>query len=238
LTDEGPNDAREARVLIADDHAMVRVGLRSVLEDEPDLEVVGEAKNGREALKLCQSLRPDIVLMDVRMPEVDGLAATRAIKREFPTVSVLMVTMHENPDYLLEAVKAGAAGYILKDTPSDRLVSAVRRTLNGKHPLNQELSMQLMKRLAQEPAQGAETPPQAGPRQDPSIKGLTSREIEVLRLIAQGNSNLQIADNLVISRGTAKTHVQRIIQKLGVSDRTQAAVHAIKMGLLEYRTEG
>src|SRR3712207_3943557 len=132
---EARGDGPPARVLIADDHDLVREGLLAVLEGEPDLEVVGEAKNGREALEMCRQVRPDLILMDVRMPEMDGLAATRAIKEELPTTSVVMVTMHENPDYLLEAIRAGAAGYILKDAEGERLVGAVRRTLNGESPL-------------------------------------------------------------------------------------------------------
>ncbi len=232
MTEEGPKEAREARVLIADDHAMVRLGLRSVLEYESDLEVVGEAQNGREAVEMCRRLGPDVVLMDVRMPEMDGLQATRALKREFPDVSVLMVTMHEDPDYLLEAVKAGAAGYVLKDVPGDRLVGAIRRTLNGESPLDQELSMQLMKRLAREAEREAKPPPRVEPRRDAPTEKLTPRELEVVRLMAQGKTNPQIAQSLIVSRGTAKIHVQRIIQKLGVSDRTQAAVRAIELGLI------
>jgi DNA-binding NarL/FixJ family response regulator len=121
------------RLLIADDHALVRSGLRSMLEREPGIEIVGEARNGREAVELCRSLRPDLVLMDVRMPDMDGLEATRAIKRELPETGVLMVTMHENRDYMLEATKAGAAGYVLKDAARDELVDAVRRV--GHHAL-------------------------------------------------------------------------------------------------------
>src|SRR3712207_147262 len=121
-----------ARLLIADDHDLVREGLRAVLSGEEDLEVVGEARDGHEALRMCRTLKPDLVLMDVRMPKSDGLEATRAIKEEMPKVSVVMVTMHENPDYLLEAIRAGAAGYILKDAEGERLVGAVRRTLNGR----------------------------------------------------------------------------------------------------------
>ncbi len=117
------------RLLIADDHALVRSGLRSMLEREPGIEIVGEARNGREAVELCRSLRPNLVLMDVRMPDMDGLEATRAIKRQLPEIGVLMVTMHENRDYMLEATKAGAAGYVLKDAPRDELVDAVRRVV-------------------------------------------------------------------------------------------------------------
>ena len=120
------------RLLIADDHALVRSGLRSMLQREPGIEIVGEARNGREAVKLCRSLRPDLVLMDVRMPDMDGLEATRAIKREHPETGVLMVTMHENRDYMLEATKAGAAGYVLKDAPRNELVSAVRRVADAE----------------------------------------------------------------------------------------------------------
>ena len=122
------------RLLIADDHALVRQGLRGMLEREPDIEVVGEAHNGREAVELCRALGPNLVLMDVRMPEMDGLEATRAIKHESPGIGVLMVTMHENRDYMLEAIKAGAAGYVLKDAPREELISAVQCALDSEHP--------------------------------------------------------------------------------------------------------
>lgn len=127
------------RLLIADDHALVRSGLRSMLQREPGIEIVGEARNGREAVELCRSLRPDLVLMDVRMPGMDGLEATRAIKREHPETGVLMVTMHENRDYMLEATKAGAAGYVLKDASRNELLSAVRRVL-GNEPSNSQVA--------------------------------------------------------------------------------------------------
>ncbi len=141
---------RSARLLIAEDHILVRDGLRDMLSLTPGLEVVGEASNGREAVELCRTLRPDLVLMDVRMPEMDGLQATRAIKREHPDIAVLILTMYHNPDYMLEALKVGAAGFILKDTPAPRLINAVRRTSNGESPLDQELAAQLLRRLAEE----------------------------------------------------------------------------------------
>ncbi len=222
-----------ARILIADDHDLVREGLRAVLSGEADLEVVGEATDGQEALKMCRSLKPDLVLMDVRMPKSDGLEATRAIKEEMPGVSVVMVTMHENPDYLLEAIRAGAAGYILKDAEGERLVGAVRRTLNGESPLAQELAMQLLMRMASETQEDRPPSPRADKRQESIPSGITLREVEVLRLLAQGRTNPEIAQELGISRGTVKIHVQHIIAKLGVSDRTQAAVRAIELGLLD-----
>jgi len=219
-----------ARLVIVDDHHLLRRGFRSLLASEPDLEVVGEASDGREAIELCQRLRPEFVLMDVRMPRMDGLAATREIKREHPNIVVLIMTMHENTDYLLEALDAGAAGYVLKDTPADRLISAVRRTLNGESPLNQELAARLLRSLAEE--RKREAAPKRPELRAPQLEPLTPRELEVLGLLATGQTNQRIAQTLVISKGTVKVHVERIIRKLNVSDRTQAAVRAIEMGLL------
>src|SRR5215210_8927612 len=145
---------RAARLLIADDHTLVREGLRTLLSGEDGIEVIAEANDGRQALNTCRELGPDLVLMDVRMPVMDGLEATRKIKQEMPKTSVMMVTMHENPDYLFEAVKAGAAGYVLKDASGERLLGAVRRTLDGESPLNQELAMELLGRLATESSEG------------------------------------------------------------------------------------
>jgi DNA-binding NarL/FixJ family response regulator len=226
-----------ARILVADDHDLVRDGYQRMLDREPDLEVVGEARNGREAVELCRRLSPDLVLMDVRMPEMDGIEATRTIKGELPTISVLVVTTYDNPDYLFEAVEAGAAGYVLKDSPKRQLLSAVRRTLNGESPLNQELAMQLISRFSRqarelkEPAASQPRSSDASPRE-----ALTPRELEVPGLLARGMSNPQIAQELTISRATAKTHVERIIGKLGVSDRTQAALRAIELGLVTLKT--
>src|SRR3712207_2003647 len=156
-----PDRTSPARLIIADDHDLVRDGIRAMLAREPDLEVVGEAKDGEEALELCRSLRPDLVLMDVRMPKMDGLAATREIKAEHPATVVLIVTTHESPDYLMDAVKAGAAGYVLKEAPRTQLINAIRRALCGESPINQELAMRLLRRLADEV--GSSTQPSPGP---------------------------------------------------------------------------
>jgi DNA-binding NarL/FixJ family response regulator len=262
-----------ARILIADDHALVREGLRTMLSGEDGIEVIAEANDGSQALSICRELMPDLVLMDVRMPVMDGLKATKRIKEEMPKTSVMMVTMHENPDYLFEAVKAGAAGYVLKDASGERLLSAVRRTLEGESPLNEELAMRLLKRLARErreesseggsgrtsreppgdvleevdgegkepltthPAatrSGAHKAGSGGSAQATGaaqIESLTPREVEVLKLLSQGQTNPQIAQNLLFSVSTVKAQVRSILSKLGVSDRTQAAVRAIESRL-------
>lgn len=220
-------DNGTTRLAIVDDHDLAREGLMDMLADEPDMAVIGEAANGREALTLCSRLRPDLVLMDVRMPEMDGLAATRAIKQKHPKISILMVTMHENPDYLLEALKAGASGYVLKDAAQHEIVTAVRQVRSGDSPLDPALAVRLLKRLAVD-----STVARTG-RVDPSVEALTPRELEVLGLMKLGSTNRQIAENLVISLGTAKNHVEHIISKLGVSDRTQAVVKSLELGILD-----
>ena len=230
-------EATPARILIADDHALVREGLRTMLSGEEGLEVVAEANDGQQALDLCRELEPNLVLMDVRMPVMDGLEATKRIKDEMPKTSVMMVTMHENPDYLFEAVKAGAAGYVLKDASGERLLSAVRRTLDGESPLSEELAMRLLKRLARESsvttathsgAHQAGSGEAAQSRKTEQIESLTPREADVLKLLSQGQTNPQIAQNLLFSVSTVKAQVRSILAKLGVSDRTQAAVRAIE----------
>ena len=214
--------AQAARVVIADDHELVRAGLRAMLSGQRGLEVVGEAANGREALALCRRLQPELALLDVRMPEQDGLATCRAIKQECPATSVILVTMHEQPEYLLEALKAGAAGYVLKDISQRDLVAAVQDVLRGESILNKELIIRLLGRLAGQT-----------PSQENLLPGrLSPREREVLHLLTQGQTNREIAQHLIVSVSTVKIHVEHILAKLGVSDRTQAAVRAIELGLL------
>ena len=231
----GPSSAARgapARVLLADDHEMIRRGFSLVLESQPDIEVVGEAKNGREAIEQARRLRPNLVLMDVRMPVMDGLQATRRIKAEMPDVCVLMFTSHEEPEYLLEAIEAGAAGYVLKGAPVSRLLAAVRRTVEGESPLDQEMAATLIRGLSEKAGADRHREQSATGSRRPPAEHLTRREVEVLGLMAQGRTNPQIARELVIARPTAKTHVEHIIRKLGVSDRTQAVVRAIDLGLV------
>lgn len=216
-----------ARLIVVDDHDLVRSGLKGLLSDQEDFEVVGEAANGREAVELCRQMRPDLVVMDVRMPEMDGLSATREIGRRFEDVSVLLLTTYENEDYLLEAIRAGAAGYVLKDAPESQLINAIRKVLDGEPTLNRRLATELLRRLANEVRD-------VFPMQKPADlpEPLTSRELEVLRLLALGHTNRQIAEELVISLGTVKNHVEHVRAKLGVSDRTQAVVKALEHGII------
>jgi DNA-binding NarL/FixJ family response regulator len=218
------------RVAIVDDHELARESLQNMLSDEEDIEIVGEAANGRQALLLCSRLRPDLILMDVRMPEMDGLAATKEVKQRYPQISVMMLTMHENPDYLLEALKAGAAGYVLKDAPQEEIIEAMRKVRNGESPMDAELAARLLRRLAGEGARRGGARDLDGPAQ--LVEPLTPRELEVLGLMKLGRTNRQIAGDLVISLGTAKNHVEHIIAKLGVSDRTQAVVKALELRIL------
>ena len=226
-----PDHARGlTHLAIVDDHELARESLQHMLADEPDIEVVGEAANGRQALLLCSRLRPDLILMDVRMPEMDGLAATKEVKQRYPETSVLMLTMHENPEYLLEALKAGAAGYVLKDAPQEEIIEAVRRVRNGESPMDSELAARLLRRLASEGELRRGTGASHGATD--AVEPLTPRELEVLELMKLGRTNRQIAADLVISLGTSKNHVEHIIAKLGVSDRTQAVVKALELGIL------
>jgi DNA-binding NarL/FixJ family response regulator len=231
--------ARSSRVVLADDNPLYRSALMQLLIDHSDCEVVGVAADGREAWILCQRLRPDLVLMDVQMPEMDGLAATRVIKQQLPDIAVLIVTVHEDPDYLLEAIKAGAAGFILKSATPQEIIEALYRVLSGESPLSRELSEQLLRRLVAEKQQQRSleevttfTRSPAERREASLTEPLAPREAEVLRLVACGHTNQQIAQNLFISTSTVKKYVDAVIGKLGVSDRVQAAVRAAELGLL------
>jgi NarL family two-component system response regulator LiaR len=218
-----------SRVVVADDHPLFRFALRRMLDAQSDLEVVGEASGGQEAVELCCRLRPELVLMDVRMPTMDGLEATRKVKEECPRTIVLVLTAVEEPNHLSEALKAGAAGYVLKSASIAEIIDAVRKVLTGESPLDQEVATRLLMRLAQEEVPREEEVQ----KKDESLpKSLSPREIEVLHLIARGHTNQRIARDLRISVSTVKKHLRSVISKLGVSDRTQAAVRAVELGVL------
>ncbi|MGE3269805.1 MAG: response regulator [Chloroflexota bacterium] len=211
-----------ARLLIADDHELARLGLAGALVGERGLQIVGQARDGQEAVELCQELQPDLVLMDVRMPRLDGLRATAEIARTCPHTSVIMLTMQEDPEYVLEALKVGAAGYLLKEATRPEIVGAIRQVLAGESLLNAGLVAELLQRLGQD----------RQPEPERLEHPLSEREVQVLGLLAAGKTNREIAQDLVLSVSTVKTHVEHVISKLGVADRTQAAVKATQLGII------
>jgi DNA-binding NarL/FixJ family response regulator len=212
------------RVLVADDQAMVRAGFAALLAAQPDLEVVGEAENGAEAVRLAAAEQPDVVLMDVRMPVLDGIAATRQVLADNPAARVVVLTTFDVDDYVLDAIRAGASGFLLKDSPPDDLVAAVRIVARGDALLAPSVTRRLIERLAVGPAQQPGSPS--------ALPELTQREREVLVEVARGRSNQEIAAVLVIAEQTVKTHVSRVLGKLGLRDRAQAVVAAYESGLV------
>ena len=209
------------RILIADDQALVRTGFRKILESEPDLAVVGEAADGAEAVDRCRLVHPDVVLMDIQMPRVDGLEATRRLGG---TTRVLILTTFDVDAYVYEALRAGASGFLLKDAPADQLITGVRVVARGEALLSPSITRRLIEQFARRP------PPSARPD---ALAELTERELEVLRLLARGLSNAEIAAELIVGDATVKTHVGRVLQKLGLRDRVQAVVVAYESGLVQ-----
>jgi DNA-binding NarL/FixJ family response regulator len=240
--------AREpARIVVADDHPLFRSAISQTLQAHPDLRVVAEAADGQEAVQLCRRLRPELVLMDLRMPVMDGVAATRAIRKELPDTLVLVLTAVDESAGLSDSLEAGAAGYVLKDAPAARITDAVRRMLAGEAALDETVAMGLlMSMMNREPSEGEEDRKGESLHRstsDPLVKkggsrpdnSLTPREAEILHLVVQGQTNQQIARNLLISVSTVKRHIRHISTKLGVCDRVQAAVRAVELGLLDGR---
>lgn len=229
------------QVLIADDHALMREGLRKILELESDIAVVGEAADGREAVEKARELRPDVVLMDVNMPGGGGLSATRAIRTSAPEVDVIILTIHDDEEYVIELLNAGAKGYLLKDVDPSRLVEAIRRVRSGDTLVPSNLMARIFQKLHQRahsgnPERQAPTLPPA-PAAPPAParsngEALTDRELEILQQIVNGRTNKEIARALYISEKTVKNHVSNILKKLDLSDRTQAAVYAIRNGIV------
>jgi DNA-binding NarL/FixJ family response regulator len=217
------------RVLIADDQALVRAGFRMILEAESDIDVIGEAVDGAEAVALTRGLKPAVVLMDIRMPNIDGLEATRQIVRGAPLEDaeerprVLVLTTFDLNEYVYEALRAGASGFLLKDAPAEQLVAGIRVVAGGEALLAPSITRRVIEQFAQTPA--TVEPPQA-------LTELTPRELEVFKLVARGLSNAEIAEELVVSDTTVKTHVARMLMKLGLRDRVQAVVLAYESGVV------
>ncbi len=208
------------KVLVVDDHTIVRYGLRCLIEEQEDFTIVGEASNGLEAVECARELQPDIILMDLRMPELDGLEAMRRIRDQNPGPKIIVLTTYESDDYIFEAIDAGAKGYLLKDAPREELFRALRAVHRGESHIDSNVTTRVLNRLAQlsHQAAGNDLP--------------SERELEVLRLMATGATNKEIAATLVISAGTARTHVAHLLKKLDSRDRTQAVTKAMQRGII------
>jgi len=209
------------KILIADDHAVVREGTRQILEKEPDLEVVAEAGNGEEAVRLAGSVKPDVAIIDIAMPKLDGIEATKQIKALYPTMAVLILTAYDDDQFVFSLLEAGAAGYLLKSVRGSELVDAIRAVYSGESVLHPSIARKVLNRFV---------PVSGKPGKQDSSEILTEREIEVLKLATRGLSNQEIANELYLSLRTVQAHLSHIFNKLQVSSRTEAVVHALKEG--------
>ncbi|UCD43541.1 MAG: response regulator transcription factor [Chloroflexota bacterium] len=212
-------------VLIADDHAIVRNGIAALLATEEDINVIGEASNGKEAVRAASDLHPDVILMDLVMPEMDGIQAIQQIRTDDPDARILVMTSFATDEMVFPAIKSGALGYLLKDSSPEELVAAIHQVYRGEPSLHPQIARRVLQEISQPPTQTRTDDP------------LTEREVEVLKLIARGMSNQEIAEQLVISETTVRTHVSRILSKLHLASRTQAALYALKEGLAELDDE-
>lgn len=213
------------RLLICDDQAIVCEGLRAILEPISQIEVVGVANNGVDAVELTRTMQPDLVLMDLKMPRMNGIQATKAIHEKFPDVRILILTTYDEDEWVIDAIRYGAKGYLLKDAPQEELIKAIMETMKGWSHIDPQVAGKLLKHVAQ--------PPEWIMPDQKAIRQLSEREREVLRLLATGLSNADIAQTLFLSDGTVKNYVSIIFSKLGVTDRTQAAILAIRAGLVK-----
>jgi DNA-binding NarL/FixJ family response regulator len=209
------------KIIICDDQAIVRDGLVMLVKLEPDIQIIGTGEDGAEAIELVEKEKPDLVLMDLKMPVMNGVEATRRIKTKFPEVKVLVLTTYDDDQWVFDAIQAGASGYLLKDTPREKLIEAIRGTMSGKNYVDPSIAGKVLDQVSSHQTQPATS----------ITNKLTDREIDILRLVARGLSNTDISERLFLSEGTVRNHVSAILTKLEVSDRTQAAVIAIQHGL-------
>jgi DNA-binding NarL/FixJ family response regulator len=245
----GSSETPKINVLLVEDHALTRMGLKTALKRTADINVIGEAANGQDAITAAEELKPDVILMDVGMPVMDGIQAVAKIMEREPQTKIIMLTQHDNDSDILASLTAGASGYCLKDVEPERLYTAIRSVNAGDAWLDAAIASRVLKLYTTQPAaQPANTvaqeaqpapPPIKTPTPQPSVpmdrpmaEPLSARELEVLKLIVDGLSNQEIADKLIISLATAKTHVRNILNKMAVDDRTQAAVHAMRRGIV------
>lgn len=213
------------KVLLADDHVVVRAGTRQLIERHPDISVVGEASNGQEAVQLTANLLPDVVVMDVRMPGMGGIEATRRIKEEYPQVAVLVLTAHDDDEYVFALLQAGANGYLLKTAEADELVKAIRTVMSGQLALTPAVAGKVVSQFT-----SGKTLPDLVSNIEHNYGGLTEREMDILRLVGKGLTNKEIGRNLYISDRTVQAHLSNIFSKLDVSSRTEAVMHAVRQG--------
>lgn len=221
-----PDSSEPIRVLVADDQQLLRAGFRVILQSEPGIEVIGEAEDGADAVAQARSLKPDVVLMDIRMPKLDGLAATEHLMKLPDGPRVVVLTTFDQNEYVVRALRAGAYGFLLKDAPASRLVAAVRAAAGGDALIEPSITRRLVEQFAAGPSQSE---PAGLPQ---AVVGLTDRELDVLRLVARGLSNAEIAGEITVAETTVKTHVARILSKLGIRDRVQAVVLAYECGFV------
>lgn len=216
---------RPIKVLLADDHVVVRAGTRQLIERHPDISVVGEASNGQEAVDLAANLLPDVVVMDVRMPGMGGIEATRHIKEEYPQIAVLVLTAHDDDEYVFALLQAGANGYLLKTAEADELVKAIRTVMSGQLALTPAVAGKVVSQFT-----SGKTLPDLVSNIEHNYGGLTEREMDILRLVGKGLTNKEIGRNLYISDRTVQAHLSNIFSKLDVSSRTEAVMHAVRQG--------
>ncbi len=228
MSEETTQQPEKLRVLVCDDHALFRRGLQMVLEQEPDLELVGEASDGEEVVVRSQELMPDVILMDVRMPKKSGIEAASEIKDLLPHVKILMLTISDEEGDLYEAIKAGASGYLLKEIPIEEVADAIRSVWAGQSRISPSMASKLLSEFAAISKASEEKPQMPAPR-------LTDREMEVLRLVAQGLNNRDIAKQLFISENTVKNHIRNILEKLHLHSRMEAVVYAVREKMIEIR---